>query len=209
MQEDSTTSTLAEYTSSTLTFDPDNNQLTNTETDSALAGTSETYAIVDETKKTRTNTFKISYILDCSTETNSELDSLYSDWLTTSSSSAPGFTVESDGSLSTTRDAADFYNTETFQIRSSRTHAYCETNHGITYNDGNLQTTADVDSQLEWYPSLQSFNLNWGDFTSTTSIEISLTVENDVGLDVTKYLYIDYDCEAGVHTYYQDDEWMD
>ena len=112
--------------------------MTNTETDSSLTATSETYAIVDETKKTRTNTFKISYILDCSTETNSELDSLYSDWLTTSSSSAPGFTVESDGSISTTRDAADFYNTETFQIRSSRTHAYCETNHGITYNDGNL-----------------------------------------------------------------------
>ena len=85
---------------------------------------------------TGTNLITTHVVLDCSDEDNLELDKDFPDWLTSSDSDSPAFTVEADGSLTSYRKVHELDPTvETFTIRSARTHTYCETNFPVSYSD--------------------------------------------------------------------------
>ena len=134
--------------------------MTNSETATYLAGTTGTYAIVDQTRLTSTNTFTITYVLDCSTETSAELDLVEPIWLISYDTLAAAFTLESDGSLTTTRDAASIASIpEYIAILSPRTNSNCETNFPITYSD--FSTSAVTPTEVDFITSSDQFQFNW------------------------------------------------
>ena len=156
-----------------------------------MAGDVLTFRIASYTKLTISPSFQVTIQQDCSTEENSELDSVFDDWLyslavdTSATNDNPeNFTVTSPTVLYNYRKLWGITSPETFQLRPDRTSEWCEINRPVRYTS--FATDADPSSNVEFDESTAQFIIHWWEFdgAGTHYITTWITIENDDGLSV-------------------------